>query len=128
MNKSITTVREAYKEYTQETIDANGKVRPSIQSLDEKWGMRWRGAKSTSKGQFYGRREPLWKTIALILEEGTHSVAKVLLTLECWKGKKSLRALCDTLRDDIKEWSKSGEDRLAFTTYLAAKSVPFKFE
>lgn len=74
-------MRDAYREYKQDTIDSNGKVRPSIKSLDDKWGMKWRGSKSTSEGKYYARREPLWKAVATIVKEGVHSEATVLLTV-----------------------------------------------
>jgi hypothetical protein len=105
MNRSITTVKDAWKEYEHGSIDNNNISWPAIKYLDETKGDQWRGTKSSTEGKFYDRRIPLWKSIQeLIRKDGlTEEIAISEIDGICRNHcRGSLRSICD------KNWNEEG--------------------
>ncbi|KAI3657232.1 hypothetical protein MP638_000537 [Amoeboaphelidium occidentale] len=105
MNRSISTVREAWTEFQYGGVSNNGVVIPPIEQLESRPGPKWRGSASSTEGKFYTRRKPLYDTVRTLMEEEEmqeNDVLDHLQTLMAVKCKGSLRKLCDHLKCVLK--------------------------
>ena len=110
MNRSITTVRDAWNEYFYGGLDANNIVRPSIKSL-ESAGNSWRGPLSSTEGKFYARRKALFKVLErIIITEGESELTVLSLLEDIMNNncKTSLRKLSEHLSSAMTAWNNNG--------------------
>jgi hypothetical protein len=111
MNRSITSVKDAWMEYEHGGVDNNNTPWPAIKYLDETKGDQWRGTKSSKEGKFYDRRIPLWKSIQALMtkdglpEEMAISAIDGICRNHC---RGSLRNLCDKMQLHLKNWNEEG--------------------
>ena len=99
MSRDIVTVKLAWEEYRYGRISPNtGQRTISIQELDEKYGSKWRGPKSSTEGTFYRRRESLWVFVQKAIQQNSSlSEAAAVERIELARGNRSLRSIGEQL-------------------------------
>jgi hypothetical protein len=106
MSRGVCTVADAHREYAEGLFP-----RPSVKSLEEKYGSRWR--KANTESQFYGRRLPLYRLIEKLIAEDKHAKEIFIPRLEALRSKcASLRKFCDRTKQLLR--GETGTDLLVF--------------
>ena len=99
MSRKLYTVHQAWSEY-EYGLDG----RTSIKSLELKFGTTWRQDKSEAK--YFQRRVPLYRAIELLVSQSSFSSHELAVGfLENLKRSRSLRSICDDLKNILQTYS-----------------------
>jgi hypothetical protein len=125
MNRRISNVSDAWREYFHSSLDNNHINLPSIKELDNNIGSTWRGTKSSTEGKFYERRLPLWQSSEALIEIDNMPEEQAVTAIDgmCKNHcNGSLRNICDKLQQHLKNWKCQG----SFLEFLVARGLAVK--
>jgi hypothetical protein len=107
MNRNITTIYDAWKEWNYGSTTADNIFIPPLRDIEAQLGSKWRGGFSTVEGNFFSRRKSLLDVMQIMMTEGIPEEEAIQILDEVAKEKKLkyIRQTCDYLHIILKNYS-----------------------